>query len=68
MTDSTPHEPTDEELLESGLDNGTGDPGNDRAFLQDTPPAQVDEDAVRENGAEEEAADERDADGMSTGE
>ncbi|PKI91120.1 hypothetical protein CW368_07605 [Actinomycetales bacterium SN12] len=57
MSDSTPaHEPTDDELLENGLDDGTGDPNDDRAYLQDTPPAQVDDEAVRENAAEEETA------------
>lgn len=30
-----------------GLDAGTGDPGDDRAYLQDEAPAQVDDDAVR---------------------
>lgn len=59
MTDSTPHEPTDEELLENGLDDGTGDPNDDRAYLQDTPPAQVDDAAVREHG---EAADDAEPD------
>ncbi|MFJ4045790.1 hypothetical protein ACIPV2_08610 [Microbacterium sp. NPDC089987] len=57
MSDSTPaHEPTDDELLENGLDDGTGDPNDDRAYLQDTPPAQVDDEAVREHAAEEETA------------
>ena len=55
MSDSTPaHEPTDDELLENGMDDGTGDPNDDRAYLQDTPPAQVDDEAVREHLAEEE--------------
>ena len=57
MSDSTPaHEPTDDELLENGMDDGTGDPNDDRAYLQDTPPAQVDDEAVREHLAEEEDA------------
>lgn len=30
----------------TGLDKGTGDPNDDRAFLNDLPPAQVDQDAV----------------------
>ena len=27
--------------IETGLDKGTGDPNDDRAFLSDMPPAQV---------------------------
>jgi len=61
MSDSTPQgedqNVTDEqELLDNGLDDGTGDPNDDRAYLQDTPPAQVDDEAVREHLAEEEDA------------
>lgn len=59
MSDSTPaQEPTDDELLENGMDDGTGDPNDDRAYLQDTPPAQVDDAAVREHAND---ADEREA-------
>ncbi|QMU96884.1 hypothetical protein FVO59_06350 [Microbacterium esteraromaticum] len=69
MSDSTPqnqpaeneNEPTGQELLANGLDDGTGDPNDDRAYLMDTAPAQVDDEAVREHAAEEDAADERDA-------
>ena len=58
MSDSTPQndeqsQNDEQELLENGLDDGTGDPNDDRAYLQDTPPAQVDEEAVREHAAEE---------------
>ena len=61
MSDSTPQGEDqnvndDQELLENGLDDGTGDPNDDRAYLQDTPPAQVDDEAVREHLAEEEDA------------
>ena len=61
MSDSTPqNEPTEQELLENGMDDGTGDPNDDRAYLMDTPPAQVDDAAVREHASEEEdAADEQ---------
>lgn len=59
MSDSTPQGEDqnvndEQELLENGLDDGTGDPNDDRAYLQDTPPAQVDDEAVREHLAEEE--------------
>ncbi|MGW9627212.1 hypothetical protein [Microbacterium sp. NPDC055521] len=61
MSDNTPaHEPTDEELLENGMDDGTGDPNDDRAYLQDTPPAQVDDASVREHADEEGAAEDGD--------
>lgn len=58
MSDSTPQGEDqnvndEQELLENGLDDGTGDPNDDRAYLQDTPPAQVDDEAVREHLAEE---------------
>jgi len=39
MSDSTPQD----DLLDDGMDQGTGDPGDDRAFLMDQPPAEVDE-------------------------
>lgn len=61
MSDSTPaHEPTDDELLENGMDDGTGDPNDDRTYLQDTPPAQVDDAAVREHATEDGQADDED--------
>lgn len=37
MTDSTPNE----DPLANGLDKGTGNPGDDRAFLMDQPPVQA---------------------------
>lgn len=66
MSDSTPqsdeqNQNDEQELLENGLDDGTGDPNDDRAYLQSTPPAQVDEEAVREHAAEEGDTDEDDA-------
>lgn len=39
MSDSRAADPS-----ESGLDKGTGDPNDDRAFLEDLPPAQVQDD------------------------
>ncbi|GAA2896258.1 hypothetical protein [Microbacterium esteraromaticum] len=59
MSDSTPqsddqNQNDEQELLVNGLDDGTGDPNDDRAYLQSTPPAQVDDEAVREHLAEEE--------------
>lgn len=79
MSDSTPqndpsqndpsqNEPTEQELLANGLDDGTGDPNDDRAYLMDMAPAQVDDDAVREHAAEEDAADEEAADERDAGE
>lgn len=60
MSDSAPNdeplndEPLNEDPLENGLDKGSGDPNDDRDFLMDQPPAQVnpqedrgDEDASR---------------------
>ena len=38
-------DPRTDDPTESGLDKGTGDPNDDRAFLDDLPPAQVGEDA-----------------------
>lgn len=60
MSDSTPdREPNDQELLSNGMDDSTGDPNNNRSYLMDTPPAQVDDEAVREHSAE--GTDERNA-------
>ncbi|WP_177243776.1 MULTISPECIES: hypothetical protein [unclassified Microbacterium] len=56
MSDSTPdRDPNDQELLSNGMDDSTGGPNN----LMDTPPAQVDDKAVREHRAE--GTDERNA-------
>lgn len=41
MSDPRTDDPTDSGLDSSGLDKGTGDPNDDRAFLDDLPPAQV---------------------------
>lgn len=41
MSDSRMDDPT-----ESGLDKGTGDPNDDRAYLDDLPPAQVQDESV----------------------
>ncbi|MFD5213965.1 hypothetical protein [Microbacterium sp. NPDC058345] len=39
MSDATQgNDPTD-----NGMDKGTGDPGDDRAYLMNQPPAQVDD-------------------------
>lgn len=43
MDDSDPRGPDDDIA-----GDGSGDPNDDRAFLQDLPPAQVDDEAVRE--------------------
>ncbi|WP_336644822.1 hypothetical protein [Microbacterium sp. USHLN186] len=60
MSDSTPDRETDEQkLLSNGMDDGTGDPNDDRTYLMDTPPAHVDDEAVREHSAE--GTDERNA-------
>ena len=45
----------DQESVESGMDAGTGDPGTDRAFLQDQPPAQVDAEKVAEHSEEDDS-------------
>lgn len=67
MSDSTPqNDSAEQERLVSGMDDGTGDPNDDRAFLADTPPAQVDDEAVREHS--EQTAEEEGTDGMSAGE
>lgn len=41
---------------EDGLDAGTGDPNDDRAYMIDQPPTQVDDDAVRQNRLESDDA------------
>ncbi|MEJ1922554.1 hypothetical protein [Microbacterium sp. KHB019] len=46
----------------AGLDKGTGDPNDDRAFLADLPPAQVQDDAEDAGIEEEIDSDETDAD------
>jgi hypothetical protein len=52
---STTDDPSETGRDGSGRDNGTGDPNDDRAYLEDMPPAQVDEDAVTANDAEADA-------------
>ncbi|WP_194421177.1 hypothetical protein [Microbacterium abyssi] len=46
----------------AGFDKGTGDPNDDRAFLDDLPPAQAEDDADAADGAEDVDSDETDAD------
>lgn len=60
MSDSTPgYDPIEkQDLLANGLDDGTGDPNDDRAYLMDQPPAKVDDEAVREHEDENEADEE----------
>ncbi|MFS0893809.1 hypothetical protein [Microbacterium sp. 179-I 3D3 NHS] len=48
--------PTDDDAAIAG--DGSGDPNRDRGFLQDLPPAQVDDDAVQE--AQTDAEDDED--------
>lgn len=55
MSDPRTDDPTG-----SGLNKGTGDPNDDRAFLDDLPPAQVEDDLGE--GAEDIDSDEADAD------
>ena len=54
MSDSSAADPS-----KSGLDKGTGDPNDDRAFLEDLPPAQVQDDETGEGDLD---SDESDAD------
>jgi len=54
MSDPNTGEPRTDDPIETGLDKGTGDPNDDRAYLNDLPPAQVTED--------DEESDETDAD------
>lgn len=54
-SDESPEDISAQDPLKNGLDAGTGDPNDDRSFLMAQPPAQVDEEAVRENEDEEEA-------------
>lgn len=41
IDDPTGSGPNESGLDEAGLDKGTGDPNDDRAYLDDLPPAQV---------------------------
>jgi hypothetical protein len=55
-------DPRTDDPTSADLDKGTGDPNDDRAFLADLPPAQV-QDADEDAGIEEEIdSDETDAD------
>ncbi len=49
MSDSARNDP-----VETGLDKGTGDPNDDRTFLDDLPPALVEEDAGDDSGTDSE--------------
>jgi hypothetical protein len=58
----------DPEAAASGTDAGTGDPGTDRAFLQDMPPAQVNDDEVEAHSVESASDDDVSDDGVSDAE
>jgi len=57
MSDPRIDDPAGSGLDESGLDKGTGDPNDDRAYLNDMPPAQVAEDAGEDVDSDETDAD-----------
>jgi len=61
MSDPRADDPTQNAFEQDGLDKGTGDPNDDRAYLEDMPPAQVDEEAV-ESHLDDIDSDEADAD------
>lgn len=54
MNDPRMNDPT-----ETGLDKGTGDPNDDRAYLDDLPPAQVQDEPADDGGID---SDDTDAD------
>jgi len=58
MSDPNTGEPRMDDPIETGLDGGTGDPNDDRAYLDDLAPAQAAEEA--EEGDDD--PDETDAD------
>lgn len=63
MSDPRTDDPTGaEDSGSTGLDRGTGDPNDDRAFLDDLPPAQVQDDAEDAGIDEDTDSDEPDAD------
>ncbi|MGV2985185.1 hypothetical protein ACNPNP_15910 [Microbacterium sp. AGC85] len=55
MSDPNTGEPRMDDPIETSLDGGTGDPNDDRAYLDDLPPAQV-------GGEDDDDSDEADAD------
>lgn len=57
MSDPNTGEPRFDDPIQTSLDKGTGDPNDDRAYLDDLSPAQVTEDED-----EDEDSDETDAD------
>ncbi len=59
MSDPNTGEPRMDDPIETGLDGGTGDPNDDRAYLDDLAPAQAAEEG--EEGDDDDS-DETDAD------
>lgn len=59
MSDPNTGEPRMDDPIETSLDKGTGDPNDDRAYLDDLPPAQVADD---DDDEDEDDTDETDAD------
>ncbi|WP_426186192.1 hypothetical protein [Microbacterium sp. TWP3-1-2b2] len=49
MSDPNTGGPRTDDPTETGLDKGTGDPNDDRAYLNDLPPAQVVEEDVEDS-------------------
>ena len=43
MSDPHLEDPRIDDPVETGFDDGTGDPNDDRTYLDDLPPVQVDE-------------------------
>lgn len=50
-------DPRPDDLSENGLDKGTGDPNDDRAYLNEMPPAQVQNDSGEKDTFETEEDD-----------
>lgn len=59
MSDPHTGEPRTDDPIETGLDKGTGDPNDDRTYLDDLAPAQVSEEG---QVSEDDDSDETDAD------
>lgn len=55
-------DPRTDDPTASGLDKGTGDPNDDRAFLNDLPPAQVKDESEGDETTGDFDSDEADAD------